>query len=167
LEIAMDDFQRYPDDFDEIISRSPKGQPEQEDGKARPISADDFFAYMPTRKYIFVPTGELWPGKSVNARLGFNASAWLDQNRRVEQMTWAPGQPMLIEGRLIADGGGLSSRAAESLIYIGRQISRLVIRQRSSHGSIICVSSILKMRIISFSGWHTECRNLATKSIMH
>jgi hypothetical protein len=105
LEIAMDDFQRYPDDFDEIISRSPKGQPEQEDGKARPVSADDFFAYMPTRKYIFVPTGELWPGKSVNARLGFNASAWLDQNRRVEQMTWAPGQPMLIEGRLIADGG--------------------------------------------------------------
>jgi Family of unknown function (DUF5906) len=30
---------------------------------------------------------------------------WLDQNRSVEQMTWAPGLPMLIEDRLISDGG--------------------------------------------------------------
>jgi hypothetical protein len=33
------------------------------------------------------------------------ASTWLDQNKPVEQATWAPGLPMLIEGRLIADGG--------------------------------------------------------------
>ena len=33
------------------------------------------------------------------------ASAWLDQNRPVEQMTWAPGEPMLIRDRLVADGG--------------------------------------------------------------
>jgi len=33
------------------------------------------------------------------------ASAWLDRNRPVEQMTWAPGLPTIIEGRLIAEGG--------------------------------------------------------------
>jgi hypothetical protein len=33
------------------------------------------------------------------------ANAWLDQNKPVEQMTWAPGLPMLIENRLIAEGG--------------------------------------------------------------
>ncbi|MEX2125813.1 MAG: primase-helicase family protein [Woeseia sp.] len=33
------------------------------------------------------------------------ASAWLDENRPVDQMTWAPGEPMLIEDRLIAHGG--------------------------------------------------------------
>jgi hypothetical protein len=30
---------------------------------------------------------------------------WLDQNRSVEQMTWAPGLPMLVHDRLISDGG--------------------------------------------------------------
>jgi hypothetical protein len=33
------------------------------------------------------------------------ASAWLDKNRPVEQMTWAPGLPMLVCDRLISDGG--------------------------------------------------------------
>jgi hypothetical protein len=30
---------------------------------------------------------------------------WLDQRRPVEQMTWAPGEPMLIANRLISEGG--------------------------------------------------------------
>src|SRR5262249_15203871 len=30
---------------------------------------------------------------------------WLDQNRPVEQMTWAPGEPTEIRDRLIAEGG--------------------------------------------------------------
>jgi len=38
------------------------------------------------------------------------ASTWLDQNRPVEQMTWAPGLPMLIRERLIADGGWIERR---------------------------------------------------------
>jgi hypothetical protein len=33
------------------------------------------------------------------------ASAWLDENRAVEQMTWAPGLPPVIENRLVSDGG--------------------------------------------------------------
>jgi hypothetical protein len=79
----------------------------------------DFRAYMPAHKYIFMPTGELWPAASVNARIPaiqtgvdekrkpvkIAASLWLDQNRPVEQWTWAPGQPQLIEGQLLIDGG--------------------------------------------------------------
>jgi Family of unknown function (DUF5906) len=34
-----------------------------------------------------------------------SASAWLDQHKAVEQMTWAPGLPTLIKDRLIAEGG--------------------------------------------------------------
>jgi hypothetical protein len=34
-----------------------------------------------------------------------NANAWLDQNRAVEQMTWAPGEPQVVDDRLISDGG--------------------------------------------------------------
>ncbi len=90
------------------------------------VSLEDFNAYMPMHNYIFAPSREPWPASSVNARLGsiplFNAdgmpvlneegeqvemaaSAWLDRNRPVEQMTWAPGLPMLIRDRLISDGG--------------------------------------------------------------
>jgi hypothetical protein len=90
-----------------------------------PVSLDDFYAYMPMHVYIFVPARDLWPAASVNARIPpvplmrdgkpvpdkngepkfISASAWLDQYRPVEQMTWGPGKPMLIEDRLILEGG--------------------------------------------------------------
>jgi hypothetical protein len=79
------------------------------------ISEGDFYAYMPTHSFLYVPSREMWSASSVDARIkpiypGNNepkvrASAWLASNRPVEQMTWAPGLPMLIENRLIADGG--------------------------------------------------------------
>src|SRR5665213_1160631 len=77
------------------------------------VSVSDFVAYMPGRSYVFTPTGEFWPGASVNARIAPIAdgaetiapSKWLETNSRVEQATWAPGEPMLIRDRLISDGG--------------------------------------------------------------
>src|SRR5262249_41737563 len=81
--------------------------------------------------YIFMPTREPWPASSVNSRIKpipplgadgtregdedtdgklaksklISASTWLDRYRAVEQMTWAPGEPEIIDGRLVADGG--------------------------------------------------------------
>ena len=84
------------------------------------VSITDFWAYMPMHQYIFAPTGELWPASSVNARLPpmplegldetgkpktISASAWLDQTRSVEQMTWFPGKPAIIADRLVSEGG--------------------------------------------------------------
>src|SRR5262249_5018367 len=50
-----------------------------------------------------------WAGASINARFGkqdkLNASTWLDRNRYVEQMTWIPGEPLIIKDRLISAGG--------------------------------------------------------------
>jgi len=79
---------------------------------SRTFSKNDFRAYMPEHKYIFIPSRELWPSSSVNAKLGHivtgskseTASAWLDRNQSVEQMTWAPGEKTLIKGRLISNG---------------------------------------------------------------
>jgi hypothetical protein len=34
-----------------------------------------------------------------------SASAWIDRNKPVEQMTWAPGLPMLIRDKLMIEGG--------------------------------------------------------------
>ena len=89
-------------------------------------SLNDFWAYMPQHNYIFVPTGELWPGASVNSRIlpisvGTNekgepikipASVWLDQRKPVEQMTWSPGEPTLIHDRLITGGGWIDRPGA-------------------------------------------------------
>jgi len=90
------------------------------------VGLEDFVAYMPRHCYIFKPTRETWPASSVNARVPpialvdgagralvdengkqklQSASAWLDQNRAVEQMTWSPGDPMLVDGKLISEGG--------------------------------------------------------------
>jgi len=83
-------------------------KPEPDEAEACTTLAD-FVAYMPQHSYIFKPSGEMWPAGSVNARIPpigkTSASAWLDKNSAVEQMTWAPGEPQLIRGRLISDGG--------------------------------------------------------------
>ena len=41
-------------------------------------------------------------------RPSIKPAAWLDQHRPVEQMTWYPGEPMLICDRLIAEGGWIA-----------------------------------------------------------
>jgi uncharacterized protein DUF5906 len=90
------------------------------------VSLDDFRALMTMHAYIFTPARDLWPAASVNARLGtvplldakgkpvtddngkpkrIAAAAWLDKHRPVEQMTWAPGRPMLIRNRLMQKSG--------------------------------------------------------------
>jgi hypothetical protein len=90
------------------------------------IGLADFVALMPMHRYIFKPAGDLWPATSVNARVPpvaavdasgqpvldekgkqkfLPASAWLDRNQPVEQMTWSPGEPPLIANKLIAEGG--------------------------------------------------------------
>lgn len=100
------------------------------------VRLDDFRAYMPSHSYFFLPTREPWPAGSVDARLPkvpvltndgkhaldakgkplkVNASRWLDKHAAVEQMTWAPGQPMLIRDRLIADGGFIERRGVTIL----------------------------------------------------
>jgi hypothetical protein len=89
----------------------PKGEGATEQCEVR---LEDFVAYMPMHSYIFTPTREMWPASSVNARIkpipqetgkAISASAWLDVGAPVEQMTWAPGLPMLIQGRLVSEGG--------------------------------------------------------------
>ncbi len=92
--------------------------------KDNAVSLPDFYAYMPTHTYIFVPTMQPWPASSVDARIApirvgvdekkqpkyQKASAWLDKHRPVESMCWSPGDPTLINDRFL-DVGGWSHRA--------------------------------------------------------
>jgi Bifunctional DNA primase/polymerase, N-terminal len=61
-------------------------------GLGRGVARDDFYAFMPKHTYIFAPTGDMWPASSINGRLGPGRHLWLDRNKAVEQMTWAPGR---------------------------------------------------------------------------
>jgi hypothetical protein len=90
------------------------------------VVLEAFRAYKPKHNYIYTPTGEAWPAGSVNAsippvkrvasdgspvlntkgqQVHIVASEWLDRNQSVEQITWAPGLPELIEDRHISEGG--------------------------------------------------------------
>ena len=92
----------------------------------RGVTLDDFYAFMPAHNYIFAPSRESWPATSVNSRIPpqplvdaagrpvlnddgeqvrIPANKWLDQHRPVEQMTWAPGEPLVIVDRLTSEGG--------------------------------------------------------------
>jgi Family of unknown function (DUF5906) len=121
----LDDQDHHDHYLDDDV---PFGGTESVDAKTETngISLDDFRAYMPQHCYIYLRSREPWPATSINARFDrvpivdadgnpvlntkgnqkeLLASTWLDQNRPVEQMTWAPGQPDLIADRLVSHGG--------------------------------------------------------------
>jgi hypothetical protein len=85
--------------------REPPQKPELPQG----VTVEDFYAYAVEHNYIFEPTGQRWPSATINAvlpKIGkLKPSIWLDRNRRVEQMTWAPGEDALIKDRLMVEGG--------------------------------------------------------------
>jgi hypothetical protein len=101
------------------------GLPDFDAAKAaleRELSIEDFWSYMPDRKILFSPLGVLWPIEAVNARIPpvtvmvtnddgeleekkIAPSEWLDRNKPLDQMTWMPGEPELIEGRLVRESG--------------------------------------------------------------
>ena len=84
---------------------------------------EDFWAYLPAHTYIYVPTGEHWPAPSVNAHLPqmpnpatpgkkTSPAQWLDRNRFVVQTTWHPGEPQIIEEKVVQGGGWINKPGA-------------------------------------------------------
>lgn len=87
---------------------------------------EDLYAYLPEHAYIYVPTRALWPATSVNSLLGSGASVRLDRTKAVQQMTWAPGLPMLIKDRLIVEGGWTDKEGATCFnLYLAPKANEL------------------------------------------
>ena len=137
---------------------------DDEDDEAAPAAAyhatggvtrDDFYSYMPRHNYIYAPTREFWPGSSVNARLPKipmlkkngdpvldengkpkrdKPSDWLDKRRPIEQMTWAPGEPLTINNRLMAEGGWFERPGATTFNLFRPPITRQALDQRQPLG---------------------------------
>lgn len=99
-----------------------------------PASLGEFYAYAVEHMYIDVPTRHMWPAASINSRIRplptgrtkengkpeyEPASAWLDRNRSVEQITWLPGEPMVIDGHVV-DREGLIPHPSRSIFNLYR-----------------------------------------------
>jgi hypothetical protein len=83
------------------------------------IELSDFYYVSDVDQFLYVPTGALWTAQAVNGRLPsiktskknngkyvyVKPADWLRLYRAVEQQTWAPGEPEIIEDRLVTDGG--------------------------------------------------------------
>jgi hypothetical protein len=86
------------------------------------ISRDDFFAHLPSGKFLFEPTFEYWPKESIDGFLPpvaiayqdadgntkvkkVKAGVWLKQHRPLQQTTWLPGKPKIIEHKLLTKEG--------------------------------------------------------------
>lgn len=81
---------------------------------ANPISHTNFWWVAPQGDALFMLTRELWPATSVTGALGkiqgVAAAEWLRKNKLAAQMVWAPGEPSIIEDKLM--NGGSWTRVA-------------------------------------------------------
>jgi hypothetical protein len=110
-----------PDDYPDNIERGLRNgfaDPAGPFMESKGHHVEDLVAYLPQRKYIFRPTGALWPPKSVDSSMpcidGSKATLtqWLDQNQCVEQMTWHPGEEEFIRDKLVVEGGWIDKPEA-------------------------------------------------------
>ncbi|MBT8402095.1 MAG: hypothetical protein KJO98_16585 [Rhodothermia bacterium] len=92
------------------------------------VGLEDFYSLATENKSIFAPSGDLWPNSSVNARIGpvptgrktksgadeyESAYSYLAQHRSVEQLSWVPGEPQVIEDTLFSNGGRIYKKGCQ------------------------------------------------------
>ena len=79
-----------------------------------PKALTDFYHYAPDNRCLYLPTGDLWAGASVDQAIAtwpeesgkaVKPSRWLGRYRAIDQLTWHPGQPQVQEGVSVRDGG--------------------------------------------------------------
>jgi hypothetical protein len=124
----------FEDDFEEMADPATAALTTGSGSAA--LTLDDLCAFAPSRSCIYLPCKAPWPNASVDERLPpmplldasgnpvlnakgkvvmLAASEWLAKNRSVEAMTWAPGEPEFIRGKLAVDGGWVEKGSATSL----------------------------------------------------
>lgn len=83
------------------------------DGTPNELTPEDFWAHLPSHKYINRYTRETYSADAINGhlsrfklQLGMKPALWLDMFRAVHQMSWHPGYPEILEG-MRSDNGVL------------------------------------------------------------
>jgi hypothetical protein len=92
------------------------------------VSLTDFFSVMTDTQYVYIPNRTFWPAQKINGRFSdvqtrlpdgstvkLKPAKWLDMYRPAEQMSWAPGEPLIINDWLINEGGWIHRPGARCL----------------------------------------------------
>jgi hypothetical protein len=126
---------------------TPGPQVAEEDEKLTQFAITDFVAYLPMNQFIYLATGQLWPGGGINSALGsieigteevknpkgeieikplkIRATDWLNRNAAVASLTWAPGRSTLMRDTIAAESGWIDAPGKVTFNqYIGPTIER-------------------------------------------
>jgi hypothetical protein len=86
----------------------------------------NFWAHLPSGKIIHEPSRGLWASGSFDKYIGrvqeplkkqgpgVLASIWTSQNRPIHSLGWDPGEPMIIEGRILTENGWIRAAGCRS-----------------------------------------------------
>lgn len=110
-EFADDPVPELPKQSD---AEKEKSDADKAAAKVAKAAGSDYYSYFPEGKYIYAPTGALWPKESVNAAAGKGATKKLDKQRPVHVMTWCPGQSQYIKNQLVIEGGWIDKHGANT-----------------------------------------------------
>jgi hypothetical protein len=95
-------------------AKKPKPQPP-------PSSAtlDDFYYYAKTNEYFYTPTRELWPSTTLAKLFNEQAAVYLARTKRIDTMTWCPGEPMVVRDRYVLKSGWKIKQGSHSFnLYV-------------------------------------------------
>jgi hypothetical protein len=86
------------------------------------LSIGDFVFHAPTGRYVYTPSMEWWGKQGVDSRLEWPGpkqppSELLRASAAVDQVTWSPGDPQIIEHRLMYSGGWRETPNARCLNF--------------------------------------------------
>ncbi len=100
---------------------SPNGAHAPNDARDNPLDSPgialaDFGAYLPEHKYIYLPTGKMWDIGGINGAFppigDTKPSTIVDGRCPLHDITWAPGEPQIIEDKFLDQGGWLTKVGA-------------------------------------------------------
>lgn len=114
--VSLDDFYAYMPEHNYIFSPTRMHWPiKSVNARIPPVPLFKDGKPVMTKSKPVLKDGEplVVDGKPVmtpSERVYLAANQWLDQNKPVEQMTWAPGMPEIVRDRLLIDGGWIRRR---------------------------------------------------------
>ncbi|MCO5131198.1 MAG: bifunctional DNA primase/polymerase [Xanthobacteraceae bacterium] len=118
IEIAPEILKRHRAERDQYLAAQIGPLPEHPELTAPQADAlVQFWAHLPSGKIIHEASRALWASGSFDKHVGrvkdamklegpgALASTWLSQHRAVQSIGWEPAEPMIIEGRVLTEGG--------------------------------------------------------------
>ncbi|MGJ4996215.1 DUF5906 domain-containing protein [Bradyrhizobium sp. HKCCYLS3077] len=115
----VDRHRREREQYEAAVLGPLPDHPELPINQAHALS--DYWAHLPSGKMIYERTGELFSASSIDKHIGrvkdamrtegpgTLATTWLSQHRFVKSMGWAPGEPKIIEDKVLTIDGWIRS----------------------------------------------------------